>query len=251
MPRLDFEKQFARQLKNREILPSANSWEKLQGKLEREEKKKTPLYLWVGMAASLVGAILVLNFMYNDPVTEVPERIVEIEVKGPEETQKVDQEEIPQLAFEEPNVSQEKESQPEVSGKTSRSEGPEASAWETQPSVVGTKIGDATLASEEIPEDGEVSDAEIDALLAKAIAEVSKKMPEAEEITDAQIDVLLAEARAEVKKEKVLYQTATFNAEDLLLEVETELEHSFREQVFEIVKDGLRKTRNAVVNLNE
>ena len=76
-------------------------------------------------------------------------------------------------------------------------------------------------------------------------------MREVGKVTDDQIEALLAEARAEVGNERVMYQTAAYDADNLLLEVETELEHSFRQQVFELIKDGLQKTRNAVVNINQ
>lgn len=251
MPRLDFENQFARQLKQREIQPSAQSWEKLQEKLEREGKGKSPFYLWVGLAASLVGAVLVFSFLFNEPVSQGPERIVDTEIKNPEKAPEVVKESVPQLAVEEPKAALEGKGKAETHRKSSGSEGFEGPGRETNPSEIHTITGDTGLALEEVPEEGEVSDSEIDALLAQAIAQVSAKMPAAGEISDAEIDALLAEARAEVKKERILSQTATFEAEDLLLEVETELEHSFREQVFEIVKDGLRKTRNAVVNINE
>ena len=102
MPRLDFENQFARQLKQREIQPSAQSWEKLQEKLEREGKGKSPFYLWVGLAASLVGAVLVFSFLFNEPVSQGPERIVAPEIQNPEKAPEEDKEAVPQRAVEEP-----------------------------------------------------------------------------------------------------------------------------------------------------
>ena len=99
--------------------------------------------------------------------------------------------------------------------------------------------------------ESEIKQAEIDDLLEKALAEVSQEMEGDIEVTDAEIDALMAEARAELRKEQGLYQTETLSADQLLTEVETELEHSFRAKVFEIIKDGLRKTRNAVADINE
>ena len=248
MPRLDFEKQFARQLKDRGLQPSGDSWEKLQGRLELEEKKTSPLFWWMGIAASLAGAVFILNFVFNDPIAEVPKAIVDTEIKNVQGTPELEPKTVPQVVVEEPEEIFEKESIAESSAEPSGIGVSETADFNNAPSIVESETFNPETGPGESPE---ITEAEIDALLTEAIAEVSKEMPEAGEITDAQIDALLADARAEVKKERLLYQTASFDAENLLLEVETELEHSFREQVFELIRDGLQKTRNAVVNINE
>lgn len=272
MPRLDFEKQFSRQLKDRELQPSQGSWEKLQGKLEQGEKKRSPLYLWFGVAASMAGALLILNFVFGDPVVDTPPGIVNTEVEKTEASPAEDPSSDSRVVLEEPEATKEKvdpfKFREEIVLRSTATEvannaevaGPgepvKAKASEKADILLAPSADEAVAAgSETLAEEDfgtrQITDAEIDALLKDAIAEVSKELPQAREVTDAQIEALLAEARAEVRNEKILYQTATYDAGTLLQEVETELEHSFREQVFDIIRDGFRKTRNAVVNINE
>ena len=272
MPRLDFEKQFSRRLKDRELQPSQGSWEKLQGKLEQGEKKRSPLYLWFGVAASMAGGLLILNFVFGDPVVDTPPGIVNTEVEKTEASPAEDPSSDSRVVLEEPEATKEKVDpfkfrEEIVLGSTATEAGKNAevagsgeplktNASEKADILLAPSADEAVAAgSETLAEEDfgtrQITDAEIDALLKDAIAEVSQEMPQAGEVTDAQIESLLAEARAEVRNEKVLYQTASYDAGALLQEVETELEHSFREQVFDIIRDGFRKTRNAVVNINE
>ena len=246
MPRLDFEKEFARQLKDRELKPSEGSWEKLQGRLE--QKKSSSRYWWMGIAASIVGAVILFSFLGSDPVimetpTVVDSPILQIEAPEPE----VSSETVP-LHKGRPL--------PEVTRKTYKTEdkGEMASAEPVKDKLPETQISDVRktdLVSQEVSTGTEISDAELNALLEKAMAEVSKETGGETEVTDAEIDALLASARAAVRQEQALTATATLSPQQLLDEVETEIEHSFRAQVFEIIRDGLKKTRNAVANINE
>ena len=73
------------------------------------------------------------------------------------------------------------------------------------------------------------------------------------EVTDAEVDALLAEASSKIELNRTFEQKAfseKITANDLLWDVEMELEASFREKVFEVVKDGFLKARSAVANRN-
>src|SRR5690606_37956201 len=77
MPLHDFESELARQLKNRELQPSEESWEKLQGRLEKEDTKGSPVIWWMGIAASVVGVFIFFNFLAADPVVDTAPAVVE------------------------------------------------------------------------------------------------------------------------------------------------------------------------------
>ncbi|PTX63648.1 hypothetical protein C8N46_101250 [Kordia periserrulae] len=68
-------------------------------------------------------------------------------------------------------------------------------------------------------------------------------------VTDAEIDYLLKEAQASLKhlkvKEEKVNDTHIATAEELLNEVEHELDKSFKQRVFELVKRNLQRTRTA------
>ena len=71
-------------------------------------------------------------------------------------------------------------------------------------------------------------------------------------MTDAEIDVLLAEAQREIISNQIFNKnTNKVDANALLLDVEAELyPESFRERVFEALKEGFVKARDAVANRN-
>ena len=271
MPRLDFEKQFAEQLKDRELKPSAGSWEKLQERLEQGEKKSTARYWWMGIAASLVAGLLLFTFLGQQPVVDNSPVIVE---KPEQQFEKLQEQKAGSegLAVEESESNSETvplyrgQPLPEAADHTpvAESNADVASAGDSEKIIseekhqpikeffeVQKSEENTVAVSMEPSGESEINQAEIDDLLENAMAEVSQEMEGDIEVTDAEIDALMAEARAELRKEQGLYQTETLSADQLLTEVETELEHSFRAKVFEIIKDGLRKTRNAVADINE
>ena len=85
--------------------------------------------------------------------------------------------------------------------------------------------------------------------LASVKERLSEESPEAlANVTDAEIEALLLLAEAELEEEPGQYASQTINPDDLLNEVEYELEQSFRDKVFEVIKDGFSKAKTAVAN---
>ncbi|HSP40854.1 MAG TPA: hypothetical protein VLN46_05425, partial [Gillisia sp.] len=83
------------------------------------------------------------------------------------------------------------------------------------------------------------------------IAEVSRKEGVAGIPTNNEIDALLYKAASEISLERRnISSTGTVDAGDLLFAVEMELEESFREKVFDILKESYLKARTAVANRN-
>ena len=70
------------------------------------------------------------------------------------------------------------------------------------------------------------------------------------EITDAEIDSLLRAAQQELFTDKILNSEGKVDAMALLTEVEEELDDSFRDQIFEALKQGYLKVRTAVADRN-
>ena len=69
--------------------------------------------------------------------------------------------------------------------------------------------------------------------------------------SDAEIDKLLRDAQRDIISEKMFdRERNTISAEALLYEVEEELDPSFRDRIFEALKDGFMKAREAIVSRN-
>ena len=61
----NFEKDIQQKLSNREIMPSANSWDRLDAMLSVEEKPKKNGFFWINIAASFIVFASVGYYFYN------------------------------------------------------------------------------------------------------------------------------------------------------------------------------------------
>ncbi len=91
----------------------------------------------------------------------------------------------------------------------------------------------------------------IDAKIADLVAQVEIMQQENYTVTDSEVDSMLRKAQREILMEKYLKESHTVDATALLLDVEDELEQSFRDQLFETLKSGFLKVRTAVADRNK
>ena len=68
------------------------------------------------------------------------------------------------------------------------------------------------------------------------------------EVTDTEIDSLLRQAQREILEDKIFGKDNTVDAIALLADVEKELDKSFRDEIFDALKDGFIKVRTAVAD---
>ena len=69
-------------------------------------------------------------------------------------------------------------------------------------------------------------------------------------VTDAEIDSLLREAQERIAALAYRMPRDSVDARSLLSAAESELDQTFREELFEKLKDGFRKVRTAVADRN-
>ena len=83
------------------------------------------------------------------------------------------------------------------------------------------------------------------------IAETSSKENITGDISDAELDDFLAEATEKINMERSARSVSEkIDANNLLFDVEMELEQSFREKVFDVLKEGFLKAKTSVANRN-
>lgn len=244
MGRHKFEDQLKEKFSQREINPSAGSWEKLSGKLNAEGNQPKPLIWWMGIAATLVGAILISGLVYN--INYQPDAPVIVETPA-----NIDSEDKIE-PFKEQNQVLEEDSEKGSQQKDVQS----TPIKENIPQPV-KQFHNKTLLAEVKNEDVQLGDDEtivhnedkISQKLEEIIAEVSLKDGVAGNPTNDEIEALLYKAASEISVERRnISSSGTVDAGDLLFAVETELEESFREKVFELLKEGYLKARTAVAN---
>lgn len=233
MSRLKFEEQFRAELKDREIKPSAGSWEQLEEKLKKgSEKTSGVVFWWTGIAASMVAGVLIWNISFQGTAVEAP-AIVDAPSEEIESFEEIPIETQP-VVLEEMQAVERKQEKKTVGKPVERSL---AGNRKKEKSVLTLQKENPVVFEEVVPAPE----------LAGIIAEVPSKEEETGEVTDAEIDALLAKAAGNIHQEKSGFAGNT-DAGILLYEVEMELEQSFREKVFEVLKEGFQKTRTAVAN---
>lgn len=251
MGKLKFEKTFSEKLKCREIEPKGESWEKLSKRLDASrETKRGTTYWWIGIAATIIGAILIFGSYFNEPVSESP-GIVNVPKKQPaEEETDVQKNSSEEVKLEE-IVYKEKEAQNNTIEKELKiSEEQKPGSIKSKSAVAA--IDKSTEAQEPVSKAPEVKGAvsETSRAIEDAIADVVQQEYSGN-ITEAEVDALLAKAAAEISETKrEEFSSEKIDASSLLREVEFEMEESFRDKVFEVLKEGYLKARTAVANRN-
>lgn len=234
-----FENSMREQLEARKLPTPQNGWDELQGRLDKHDnqKKYKKWLMYVGVAASIVGVALVSFLMFKSNTTH---HIVT-------DIQSVESPEVEQM----PTTSKKKVDNVEnIKGNRS------LVITETKPKE---QVEIADLAQNKIAKDKKVlQNTTAENLEANSIASGNTKVSkasfqESEQITDAYLEDLLEEANQDLQMQQQGIKRAkqTVNAEALLEGVEDDIEHSFRERVFDVVKKGFGKVKTAVVERNK
>jgi len=243
-------------LLDREITPSADSWSKLSARLDETQQKKKPVVLWMGIAASIIGGILILSLVFNNSniadsptIVDVPKDEVKIKEVPNESSQEIftpTQDEVEQVATSRGEKEQQtpKSFVPVTPVKGGDQNNREAIVVLENKSLLNQKRFDISIE----PTSDKILDLKLNNALTGVIADVEDNA----KITDAEVNELLAEAAAKISEERYRSNLAVgkVDPQDLLLDVELEMDNSFRDKIFEILKEGYTKARTAVANRN-
>ena len=251
-----FEDKIKRQLRDREITPSAGSWGKLSAKLDATQEKKRPITFWIGIAASIIGGILILSLVFNNltpsdtpEIVDAPKEEVELE-KTPIETS---EEIFTEIQDEEERVAALEVLEDPKTSKSNSIVAPVEVAHQNNRDALAVMDNTSSLKVQTLTTPSIVtSDKILDVKLIDAVASVLTQTENGQTVTDAQVNKLLAEAAAKISQEryKTDFAVGKVNPQDLLLDVEFEMDNSFRDKLFEILKEGYLKAKTAVANRN-
>ena len=226
----NFENRFKKALEERTLPPSSKSWEQLRSKLDAQEKQSKTGYWWLGIAASFVGGAILVSLLFNSS-SEIEEPVL-VEQNTPAETITPMPEET--SIVETPVVEHITNAEAKKSSKELR--------------VTSTK---ENILSEEKPI-SETENIAFNTQIDEAIAAVIAYEETLENATEAEVDQLLQQAAEKITREKQFVTPGgSVSAMALLEDVELELERSFRDKVFEMLKAGYLKTKDAVANRND
>ncbi|WP_434036944.1 hypothetical protein [Formosa sp. 4Alg 33] len=235
----NFENKIKASLEERRLQPASNAWDKLQSQLDTQQK--TPVfksYWFMAIAASFIGVLLLSTWMFksnSDPDLQV------VEVEIPTENIKVV---IDSSASSLDNiiVSIPKD---EVL-KTSK----QISIPKTVFSNTSKKHTPVVLESSDTKEELKTSEI-LNSTPGKALSNAALALEE-QAVSNDYIEDLLQQAEQQISSENALKESQrTVDSKALLENVENDIEHSFRDKVFEAVKSGFVKVKTAVVERND
>ncbi|GAB5399124.1 MAG: hypothetical protein Aureis2KO_07090 [Aureisphaera sp.] len=279
MAPIKFEENIREKLQDREIQPSDGAWEKLEGQLGALPNQKRPAYFWMAVAASFVGVLLIGSWLFfgTDSSTEqlvednsdkVQEETPYIEDKREEivaplndnsEEELAVSEEIPEDSSEsiipsEENVNTESDKKAIASI--------EITQQKVEKKVVENTALDAkmneTMAFKDIEEEEKaqvVTNSGEEAFIQQKVDQVIEEVKKIQELNSTvsaeEIDALLAKAQRDIATKRILDSShQKVDAQALLMDVEVELERSFRDRVFDALGEGFSKVRTAVAERN-
>lgn len=238
----NLENQLKSKLKQRELSPSQQSWSKLSQRLDTfENNKKKTSYWWLAIAASVVLALFAGFSVLN---TKTQEAIPNAIVKNPsQESDMIESQLSEGFVKDSDAVLVENQMENLVEQKINRVTHEHTTK---QPEITNTSIVVAQENAQETKKNESQLDYEAQKLL-EVVAQIKQLNEQNNHVTEAEVDSLLKAAQNEIFKQKLINETTkTVDANALLLEVEDELNGSFKAKVYEALKSGFISVKTAV-----
>lgn len=247
-----FENHLKETFDKRTLKPSADAWNRLSERLETAPKKKNnSSYWWLGLAASLIGVLLVTTFFIKKENVELnnPVEIVNTPKSIDKKPENNTNQEATKVA-ETPAAENKSDSNKKLPIQEQETQKPqqnsEAVIAETKANLNEGLNKEIKTPINELPkalsfEAQKVQD---------VVAQIQTLTDDNNEVTDAEVEALLLAAQKEINQKWLYNAQGKVDAQLLLASVEAEIDQSFREKVFEALKDGLITVKSAVANRN-
>lgn len=266
MAPIKFDEHIKEQLEQRSLSPSNNAWSKLDQRLdEHENKSKNKNLWWLGIAASFIGVLLVVSFLFKGD-KEIVETNVIVEIKQSDviDTTPINNEEIiintskdEQIVDVNLDIVDEKinKTQPVLvkkEAKQSISKSQENLVLNTSEDAVAEIEVDKQKASEAL-KINVIQSQDIEKIKTKeVVAQILELKQTKEGVSDKEINALLDAVYKEISLQRINNKdTKTVDADALLRDVEFDIEEeSFRSKVFEMLKAGYKEVKTAVAERN-
>jgi hypothetical protein len=249
MAPIKFDENIKEKLEGRNIQPSSEAWNKLSERLDNQKKNgSSKPYWWLGIAASIIGILLVVSqFLNNEIKVEASPKVVETPML-------IKQDANTQIANEVDNSDIMKTEELEKVHETTNStkliinNTEEAIAVNTTEKVNKEEKDIIVKPLEIIEESLSFEDQQIKNVVAK----VQSMEFDENTISDADINALLEQAQREIRLNNLINETTgVVDADALLQDVEADLDQSFRTKVFEALKLSFKSVKTAVAQRND
>ena len=276
MAPIKFEQNIREKLQERELQPNKDSWNQLSKKLGHAPAPKNNRRVWMAVAAGFMGLLIVVSYVLTSGNDNQRVELVEENIVTPIE----DIEMIKAPNFEDKRMDE----MPIVASENDTDEVPIDNAIKEnnnypipQKNVAATKkikidtpfkidIKEPILVVEHprIAKNDKKSDVLkneksehnkealfVDTKVSAVVAAVRQMEASNNAVTAEEIDALLDKAQRDIATNRMLASSnKKIDPSALLQDVETEMERSFRDKVFEALGEGYNKVRTAVVERN-
>ncbi|WP_209405697.1 hypothetical protein [Pseudozobellia sp. WGM2] len=244
-----FDEYIKNRLDQRKLQPSTDAWERIQKQLEISPKPVRKPYFKYTVAASLIGFLLVsISYFKDRQGAKEPVKVVDTEKMETQLDNSVTTQEseivVKNLEMDEVAKSRNHEQEQIVSVNSEYTSPPNAGHV-----MVEDHVKDD---SKEILLAIDTSEVLIDTKIEEVIAQVELLEKGDTTVSDAEIDSLLQEAQREIVLQTTIHHSdGKVDAMALLAGVEDELNQSFRDQIFETLKDRFLRVKTAVATRNQ
>ena len=237
-------------LEKRTIEPSAASWNALSDRMDAVDKKKGKVfYLWMGAAASVVAILFTVTLFMKDATLKIQSPVlVDTEQQMDQSIQPMEKSAQEQLVKTDPPA----ENMEFFEKNTSKKQLEKNSNILTSPTQKSTSIAEnkkeGSFKSLEITSPRESME---DKKVSEIVAQINDLKSRGQAVTDADIDALLHQAQKEIAFQSLFKEgTRIVDANALLKDVETDLQQSFRNKIFEALKNSYETVKTAVAERN-
>lgn len=248
-------------LQERELQPRQDAWDKLSSQLDKQFPEKIKRsYLWYAVAASFIGVIMITTFLFR---TNNEEKVPLVKNNPPEISNEKEFIEAPvkmenvKLANEQTVSTKSGENEIENSTLLSKKESNTMNTEDKTLAITsnekkqsGLKEKPATAVRDDLDVDkGEKGFYEVKKETIAFEVKSEKSDTNIDELDE--IDALLLQAQTAINnEEKSINPIQNIDPSELLLDVELELEQSFREKAFQVLGKGFNAIRTAVSERN-
>ncbi|MBC6998585.1 hypothetical protein [Cytophaga sp. FL35] len=247
MSRNNFDEEIRKKFEARRLTPSAGAWDKIEGQLGSPPAYKPTYYRW-GVAAAFI-AFLLLSVLYVIEKDNSTLSVEEVVVKPQQELkEKVEVEvadsDVDERTIVKPTFEQVVETSPK---KAVKKEEEKPFVFKDEEVIV---VVEDVMVKEKVNGD-DTNNLLINTKVEELIAQVAILETNKQTLTDAEVDSLLKEAQNEILNSRITESSGSVDAMALLADVETELDKTFRDQLFDALKDRFIKVRTALADRNQ
>jgi len=255
---MKFEEHIKETLDKREIAPTDKAWDSLSQQLGPDKKKGKGAFLWGAVAACLgllVGSTFYVGTNHHQeagesgtltvPTAETAGASVKDKIVLPEQEKVLRSIEAKSVEI----VTMDDKDEPYKGSAETLGHIQEKQFLDNQVAAINGEVVDTPdVVSMKIPL--EASTAVIEAKVVEVVAQIGIMEQNQQALSEAEVDSLLWQAQRELFSEKIMGDDYKVDANALLADVEGELDKSYREQLFQALKEGYIKVKTAVAARN-